>query len=191
MKKKLWESPLHTRVYHKNTFFRNKISPTRQASAWGLVWRNPKGFLISTMFRGSSSHFRFHHFYIVDFHSALTFLDRALWSEGWVKIYNVKMVKTNPQVDAWRVGLILFLKKSVFLVHPTAHGRLLKCVTMNCASPVHRTYSSLWKLHFSESQSNQGCQRKIRTYLENTKLCWCNVICNVIQTSKATMPSEK
>ena len=66
------------RVYHKNTFFKNKISPTRQASAWGLVWRNPKGFLISTMFRGSSNHFRFDHFYIVDFHSALTFLDRDL-----------------------------------------------------------------------------------------------------------------
>ena len=59
-------------------FFKNKISPTRQASAWGLVWRNPKGFLISTMFRGSYNHFRFDQFYIVDFHSALTFLDRDL-----------------------------------------------------------------------------------------------------------------
>ena len=65
-----------TGVYHKNTFFKNKISPTRQASIWGLVWRDPKGFLILTMFRGSSSHFRFDHFYIADFQSALTFLDR-------------------------------------------------------------------------------------------------------------------
>ena len=72
---------MHIRVYHKNTFFKNKISPTRQASAWGLVWRNPKGFLISTMFRGSSSHFRFDHFYIVDFHSTLTFQDRDLCSD--------------------------------------------------------------------------------------------------------------
>ena len=104
MKKKLWESPLHTRVYHKNTFFRNKISPTRQASAWGLVWRNPKGFLISTKFRGSSSHFRFDQFHIVDFHSALTFLD---WDP-------FAFLQTNPQADAWRVGLNLFLKKVFF-----------------------------------------------------------------------------
>ena len=96
------QNDMFIRVYHKNTFFKNKKRPTRQASAWGLVWRNPKGFLISTMFRGSSSHFRFDHFYIVDFHSALTFLDRDLCSEGWVKIYNVKMVK------------ILFLKKVFF-----------------------------------------------------------------------------
>ena len=86
---------LSMRVYHKNTFFTNKLCPTHQASAWGLVWRNPKGFLISTKFRGSSSHFRFDHFYIVYFHSAPTFLDWDLRSKGWVKIYNVKMVKTE------------------------------------------------------------------------------------------------
>ena len=54
--------------------------------------------MISIKFRGSSYHFRFDHFYIVDFHSALTFPDRDLWSEGWVKIYIVyivKMVKTK------------------------------------------------------------------------------------------------
>ena len=62
----------------KTTFFKNKKSSTHKESAWGLVWRNPKGFLISTMFRGSSNHFHFDHFYIVDFHSALTFLDRDL-----------------------------------------------------------------------------------------------------------------
>ena len=32
--------------------------------AFGLVWKNPKGFLISTKFRGSSCHFHFGHFYI-------------------------------------------------------------------------------------------------------------------------------
>ena len=47
------------------------------------------------MFRGSSSHFRFDHFYIVDFHSALTTQVSVQKSEGWVKIYNVKMVKTE------------------------------------------------------------------------------------------------
>ena len=77
----------------KKTFFKNKISPTRQASAWGLVWKNPKGFLISIKFRGSSSHFRFDHFYSVDFHSALTSQVSVWKSEDWLKIYNVKMVK--------------------------------------------------------------------------------------------------
>ena len=33
--------------------------------------------MILTKFRGSSSHFRVDHFYIVDFHSALTFPDRV------------------------------------------------------------------------------------------------------------------
>ena len=45
----------------------------------GKVWKtvgawNPKKSLV------------FDHFYIVDFHSAVTFLDRDLRSEGWVKI---------------------------------------------------------------------------------------------------------
>ena len=79
----------------KNTSFKNRLSPTNQASAGGAIWRDPKEFLISTKFRGSSSHFRFDHFYIVDFHLALTFPDRDLWNEGRVKIYNVKMVKTE------------------------------------------------------------------------------------------------
>ena len=84
---------LSSRVYHKNTFFKNKLSPTHQASAWGLVWRDPKGFLIPTNFRGSSSHFCFDHFYIVDFHSALTFAKRDLRREDWVKIYKLTLDK--------------------------------------------------------------------------------------------------
>ena len=47
-------------------------STTHQALAWGLVYKDPKGFLISTQFRGASSHFRFDHFYIVDFHSTFS-----------------------------------------------------------------------------------------------------------------------
>ena len=65
----------------KKNFFKNKMSTTHNASAWGLVRRDPKGFLISTMFRGSLGHLKFDHFYIVDFHSALAFLDRDLRSE--------------------------------------------------------------------------------------------------------------
>ena len=59
-------------------------STTRQALAWGLVWKDPKEFLISTKLRGASSHFRFDHFYIVDFHSALSARPR----KGRLKIYN-------------------------------------------------------------------------------------------------------
>ena len=55
--------------------------------------RMAKWFLISIKFRGSSSHFRFDHFYSVDFHSALTSQVSVWKSEGWLKIYNVKMVK--------------------------------------------------------------------------------------------------
>ena len=69
------------RVYRENMFFKKKISATHNASAWGLVRRDPKRFLISTMFRGSLGHLKFDHFYIVDFHSALAFLDRDLRSE--------------------------------------------------------------------------------------------------------------
>ena len=47
------------------------------------------------MFRGSLGHLKFDHFHIVDFHSALAFLDRDLPSEDWVKIYNAEKVKTE------------------------------------------------------------------------------------------------
>ena len=72
---------IYLRVYRENMFFKKKISATHNASAWGLVRRDPKGFLISTMFRGSLGHLKFDHFHIVDFHSALAFLDRDLRSE--------------------------------------------------------------------------------------------------------------
>ena len=72
---------MRIRVYRENMFFKKKISANHNASAWGLVRRDPKRFLISTMFRGSLGHLKFDHFYIVDFHSALAFLDRDLRSE--------------------------------------------------------------------------------------------------------------
>ena len=78
-----YPAPLHLGSYKKTLFSKQKISTTHHASAWVLVWRDPTGFFISTKFRGSSGHFRFDHFYIVDFHSALTFLAsdsvRAEW----------------------------------------------------------------------------------------------------------------
>ena len=74
-------------------FLMKKFGSTRSASIWGLLWRNPKGFLILIGFRECTSHFRV--FYTVDFHSALTLPDRDLRSEGWVKINNVKKFKTE------------------------------------------------------------------------------------------------
>ena len=59
---------LFSRVFHKNTFFQKQIGGTRLSSALRLVWKNPKRFLILTKFRGSSRHFRFHRFYIADYH---------------------------------------------------------------------------------------------------------------------------
>ena len=47
------DDSIHIRVFHKNMFFKIKISATHHALAWGLVWSNPKGFLISTKFKGS------------------------------------------------------------------------------------------------------------------------------------------
>ena len=79
----------------RKTCSKQEIITICRASALRLYWKNPKGFLISTKFRGSSSHFRFDHFYIVDFHSSLTFPDTDLRNEGRVKIYNVKMFKTE------------------------------------------------------------------------------------------------
>ena len=68
---KLWHTLKHWTL---GCTSKTKISePTiHQVSAWGLVWRAPKAFFISTKFRGFSSHFRVDHFYIVDLHSALT-----------------------------------------------------------------------------------------------------------------------
>ena len=52
------------------------ICQLRRSYLWGKIcnpwrpWRDPKGSLILTKFGGSSSHFSFEHFYIVEFHSA-------------------------------------------------------------------------------------------------------------------------
>ena len=73
----------HFKIYlmasrYETMFFKIKISTTHNAAAWGLVRRDPEGFLILTTFRGTLGHLKFGHFYIVDFHSACAFLDRGL-----------------------------------------------------------------------------------------------------------------
>jgi len=82
-------------VWSKKTLFQTKISATHHASAWGLVWRNPKGFLISTKFKGSLGHLKFDQFYIVYFYSPLSFLDRDLYF--WKKHVFVE----HPSADIW------------------------------------------------------------------------------------------
>ena len=62
--------PKNTLVFKKKHIFKKIYSTTHQALAWGLVWKDSKGFFISTKFKGASGHFRFDLFYIVDFHSA-------------------------------------------------------------------------------------------------------------------------
>ena len=47
------------RVSQKNTFFKKIKSGTHHASAWGLVWLDPKGFLILTKFKAAPSHLKF------------------------------------------------------------------------------------------------------------------------------------
>ena len=56
-----------TRMHQKNTFSRKS-----KAWAWGLVWKDTKGFLISIKFWDASRHFLFNHFYIVDLHWAFS-----------------------------------------------------------------------------------------------------------------------
>ena len=70
-----------------------KFCSTRSASIWGFFWRNPKLFLISTSFKGCTTHFRVDLFYIV--HRFSLSPEFAGQSEGWVKFYNVKKVKTE------------------------------------------------------------------------------------------------
>ena len=43
---------LYNRVSHQNMFFWNKKNPTQSRGIWVVGWRIPKGFLISTTFRG-------------------------------------------------------------------------------------------------------------------------------------------
>ena len=52
-------------------------STTHQTLGWGLVWKDPKGFLISTKFGVPSNHFRFELFYTVDFTQPT--LSPAIW----------------------------------------------------------------------------------------------------------------
>ena len=65
--------------FRKKHFFKKIQSTTHHALALGLVWKDPKGFLISTKFRDASGHFRFDLFYIVDFHSVLSQPNRVKW----------------------------------------------------------------------------------------------------------------
>ena len=103
------------------------IGSTCSASIWGLLWRNPKGFLILTTFRGCTSHFRFDLFYIVDFHSALTLSGKVRaeckttmykrskqkWLVHPLKVVKVKnpfgFLQSSPQILAGQVEPIFVI----------------------------------------------------------------------------------
>ena len=50
---------LLTRVFHKNIFLKKRNGSTYSVNIWGLLWRNPKGFLVLKSFRGHTTHFLF------------------------------------------------------------------------------------------------------------------------------------
>ena len=52
---------------------------------------------ILTTFRGFSGHFRDNHFYILDFHLALTFLDGDLCRKGLNVNHKVDMINESDQ----------------------------------------------------------------------------------------------
>ena len=72
----------------RKTLFKENKKRNPPSISLELSLKGSKRRLISTKFRGTSSHFCFDHFYIVDFHLAPSWL-----REDWVKIYNAKMVK--------------------------------------------------------------------------------------------------
>ena len=69
---------VYIRMFHKKICFRFSTS------IWGLLWRNPKVFLMWISFRGCTSHFRFDLFVL---HCRFSLSPHfARQSEGWVKI---------------------------------------------------------------------------------------------------------
>ena len=113
----------------------------------------------------------FGHFYIVDFHSALNFQVSVWKSEGWVKIYNVKVSKTEMacappkscrnQKSFWDpstyhpnttgMGWTFFIsKKHVLVGHPNdntynqLYSSVLYCSVLFCALSVQTYFSELF-----------------------------------------------
>ena len=137
----------------------------------------PKGFLISTNFRGCTSHFHFGHFYIVDFHSALTFSDRDLKIEGWVNIYNVKKSKTemacappkssrNPSTyrpNTTGVGWFFLFQQNMFWWdgHPSAHP-------FRRTAPQGKVQQDLYLIVFLIKQKKLG--KSWKKYKKNEKV---------------------
>ena len=93
---------LGTGVFQKTPFFKNKCTEP----ALRLVSQNPKGFLNSTKFRGSSSHYAWTIF-------TLDIFTRPSLSPAIKNPFG--FFQTNLKADAWRVSPISFWKqKSVF-----------------------------------------------------------------------------
>ena len=84
-------SMLYIRVSHKNMFLMKKTSSSRSASILGLLWRNPKGILILTTFRGCNCNFDFNNFWGFNFHP-----------------------KTPNWAELWKVGIFSLLLTNVY-----------------------------------------------------------------------------
>ena len=116
---------------------------THQALAWGLVWKEPKEFSILTKFWGAS-HFCFDHFYIVDFHSSLS------WP-GWEKAL-LTWLFTGSLSDGSRMPIIVPPISSTATFFPitiTPHTTIFDCVEIYFWSTIfyiyfHRGYPHTW-----------------------------------------------
>ena len=155
-----------------------KIGSTRFASIWGLLWRNPKGFLILTTFRGVHKSFPFGTFLHCRFSLSLYF---ARQSGGWVKIYNVKKVKmemtcapqktyqtqnqnqSSPQILVEQVEPIFHQIFFFFVKHPNEGIHMFSVVIIQ---PI---YNAIQLSHWSSQWLSWLVQPwlVIRTYLKN------------------------
>ena len=109
------------------------------------------------MFRGSSSHFCFDHFYIVDFHSVLTFLDRDLmlgrldlfyfWKQVFLVYASVPVqtinILTHIMKPSWSWGCVfqgryVNLSKPMPLLHIFLHQ--FWCMVEDLKTQLSRSY---------------------------------------------------
>ena len=61
-----------SRVFQKNTFSKKKNKPPPHVPLWGIYNPDPKAFFVWTSLGGQTTYLKMRGFYIVDFHSALS-----------------------------------------------------------------------------------------------------------------------
>ena len=117
--------------------------------AFGLVWKNPKGFLISTKFRGSSCHFHFGHFYI----------------EAQICTFEDSMFRENPAFHIWTKGWH----------QPQSQG--LACSwwglgpegsALDCSAPEGSVGLGVTAFSHHRPTRGQACTLKVKYTIQNT-----------------------